>query len=68
MRRVRDNARVTISEDRRLVTVLFVDMVGFTSQTERSDPEDVREIQRAYFETVAAEIGRRAEREAGGHR
>ena len=49
---------MTISEERRLVTVLFVDMVGFTGRTESSDPEDVREIQRAYFETVAAEIER----------
>jgi class 3 adenylate cyclase len=56
----RENARVTISEERRLVTVLFVDMVGFTGRTETSDPEDVREIQRAYFETVAAEIERYA--------
>ena len=49
---------MTISEERRLVTVLFVDMVGFTGRTESSDPEEVREIQRAYFETVAAEIER----------
>ena len=49
---------MTISEERRLVTVLFVDMVGFTGRTESSDPEEVREIQRAYFETVAAEIDR----------
>ena len=46
---------MTISEERRLVTVLFVDMVGFTGRTESSDPEVVREIQRTYFETVAAE-------------
>ena len=49
---------MTISEERRLVTVLFVDMVGFTGRTETTDPEEVREIQRAYFETVAAEIDR----------
>jgi adenylate cyclase len=51
---------VAIQEDRRLVTVLFVDMVGFTSRTESSDPEEVREVQRAYFETVTAEIDRYA--------
>src|SRR4051812_34333840 len=56
----RQNARVTIPEDRRLVTVLFVDMVGFTSRTERSDPEEIRDFQRAYFESVAAEIERYA--------
>jgi adenylate cyclase len=57
---LRDNSHVTISEERRLVTVLFVDIVGFTGRTEISDPEDVRELQRAYFEIVAAEIERYA--------
>jgi adenylate cyclase len=58
---MRDNAPVTIStisEERRLVTVLFVDLVGFTSRSESADPEDVREIQRAYFASVAAEVDR----------
>jgi adenylate cyclase len=49
---------MTISEERRLVTVLFVDMVGFTSRSESADPEDVREIQRAYFDAASAEIER----------
>ena len=49
---------MTISEERRLVTVLFVDLVGFTSRSESSDPEEVRDIQRAYFEAVAAEVQR----------
>src|SRR5918995_2152586 len=33
-------------------------MVGFTRRAETTDPEEVREIQRAYFETVSAEIER----------
>ncbi len=49
---------VTISEERRLVTVLFVDLVGFTTRAESADPEEVREIQRAYFAAVSAEIER----------
>jgi adenylate cyclase len=49
---------VTISEERRLVTVLFADLVGFTSRSDASDPEEVREMQRAYFEAVAAEVQR----------
>jgi len=29
-------------EERRIVTVLFSDLVGFTARVERLDPEDVR--------------------------
>ena len=46
---------VTITDERRLVTVLFADLVGFTGRAENSDPEAVRELQRAYF----AEVTRR---------
>jgi class 3 adenylate cyclase len=52
------NAPVTIPEERRLVTVLFVDMVGFTRRSDMTDPEEVREVQRAYFASVSAEIER----------
>ena len=55
---VRHNASVTISEERRLVTVLFVDLVGFTTRAEQTDPEEVREVQRSYFSAVAAEVER----------
>jgi class 3 adenylate cyclase/tetratricopeptide (TPR) repeat protein len=37
------------SEQRKLVTVLFADLVGFTAMSEHMDPEDVREIVNAYF-------------------
>ena len=30
------------SEERRLVTVLFSDLVGFTERADRADPEDVK--------------------------
>jgi len=49
---------VTFSEERRLVTVLFVDLVGFTTRSESTDPEEVRDIQRTYFGAVAAEVER----------
>jgi adenylate cyclase len=49
---------VTLSDERRLVTVLFADLVGFTGRAESSDPEAVREIQRAYFAAVSAEVER----------
>jgi class 3 adenylate cyclase len=47
----------TVSRDeRRLVTVLFVDLVGFTSRAEQLDPEDVRAIQRPYHDRVRQEV------------
>jgi class 3 adenylate cyclase len=47
------------SEERRVVSVLFVDLVGFTSRSERLDPEDVRAFLMPYYESVRAEIERR---------
>ena len=47
---------VEAAEDRRLVTVLFADLVGFTAMSERLDPEQVQEIQQAYFEAVTKPI------------
>ena len=49
---------MTISDERRLVTVLFADMVGFSGRAESIDPEDVRELQRSYFGAVAGEVER----------
>jgi class 3 adenylate cyclase len=43
-------------EERRVVSVIFVDLVGFTSRSERLDPEDVRAILTPYHERVRAEI------------
>ncbi|MGC8959039.1 MAG: ATP-binding protein [Chloroflexia bacterium] len=37
------------SEERKRVTVLFADLVGFTSLAERMDPEEVHEVLEAYF-------------------
>ena len=44
--------------ERRLVSVLFADLVGFTSFSEGRDAEEVRELQSRYFETVREIIGR----------
>src|SRR4029453_15179368 len=44
--------------DRRPVTVLFADLSGFTTLSERLDPEDVRAFQNALFETLSAAIAR----------
>src|SRR4051794_38210402 len=43
-------------EERKIVTVLFVDVVGFTARSEQLDPEDVRAIQTPYFARVRAAV------------
>ena len=45
-------------EERKVVTVLFADLVGFTSQAERMDPEEVRAVLRPYHASVRAELER----------
>ncbi|MEV4120178.1 adenylate/guanylate cyclase domain-containing protein [Micromonospora sp. NPDC049645] len=47
-----------VPQERRVVTVLFADIVGSTALVDRLDPEDVRELQRAYFDTVAGVLHR----------
>jgi class 3 adenylate cyclase/tetratricopeptide (TPR) repeat protein len=44
--------------ERRIVTVLFADLVGFTSLSEELDPEDVSILQDRYFEVVRETVGR----------
>jgi class 3 adenylate cyclase len=43
-------------EERRIVSVVFVDLVGFTSRSEQLDPEDVRAILTPYHSTVRDEL------------
>ncbi len=43
-------------EERRVVTVLFADLVGFTSRAEGLDPEDVRAILTPYYARLRDEI------------
>ena len=44
--------------ERRLVSVLFADLVGFTSIAEQRDAEDVRELLTRYFDTARRLIER----------
>jgi len=44
--------------ERRIVTVLFCDLAGFTSLSEELDAEDVAIVQDAYFEAVRHAVGR----------
>jgi class 3 adenylate cyclase/tetratricopeptide (TPR) repeat protein len=44
--------------ERKIVSVLFADLVGFTSLSEKLDAEDVAAVQSAYFDTVRETIER----------
>src|SRR6266487_1147079 len=46
------------AEERKIVSVLFVDLVGFTATSEKTDPEDVRARLRPYHARVKQEIER----------
>src|SRR6266508_3462414 len=50
------DAAAALPEERKIVTVFFVDLVGFTARAERLDPEDVRAIQAPYFAQVREAI------------
>jgi adenylate cyclase len=54
-------ARPAARSSRRTVTVLFIDIVGFTALVDQLDPEDVWALQKDYFAVVA-----RAVRAGGG--
>jgi class 3 adenylate cyclase/tetratricopeptide (TPR) repeat protein len=45
-------------EERKVVTVLFADLVGFTARAERLDPEEVRALQAPYWERIRSELER----------
>src|SRR5690349_21368779 len=44
--------------ERKVVTVLFADLVGFTARSEQLDPEDVAAVLRPYHERLRAELER----------
>ena len=46
----------TLDAERRQLTVMFCDLVGSTDLSGKLDPEDLRDVVRAYQETAAAVI------------
>jgi hypothetical protein len=54
---VSETAPPAVSE-RRLVSVLFADLVGFTALSEHRDPEEVRELLSQYFDRSRSLIER----------
>ena len=53
----RETRNTPVSE-LRLVSVMFTDLVGFTTLSERLDPEDARELLSRYFETARQIVDR----------
>ncbi|HZD17907.1 MAG TPA: adenylate/guanylate cyclase domain-containing protein, partial [Actinomycetota bacterium] len=53
----REEPPTPVSE-RRLVSILFADLVGFTTLSEARDPEEVRELLMRYFDTARRLIAR----------
>ncbi|HXU87514.1 MAG TPA: adenylate/guanylate cyclase domain-containing protein, partial [Methylomirabilota bacterium] len=51
-------SRSALEGERKQVTVLFVDVAGFTSVSERLDPEDVHQLITRAFELILAEVHR----------
>ena len=45
-----------VGEERRIVSILFVDLVGYTSRAESLDPEDVRAFLTPYYEQVRTRL------------
>lgn len=50
------------AEERKVVTALFVDLVGFTGRAERMDVEDVRALLAPYHALVRRELEQRGGR------
>jgi class 3 adenylate cyclase/tetratricopeptide (TPR) repeat protein len=46
-------------EERKFVTILFADLVGFTSRAERMDPEDVQAVLSSYHDRLRYELSRK---------
>jgi class 3 adenylate cyclase/tetratricopeptide (TPR) repeat protein len=53
-----DVEAVDVREERKVITVVFADLVGFTERSERLDPEDVQKLLSPYLEQLRAELER----------
>ncbi len=50
------SAAATLREERKVVTVLFADLAGFTARAETLDPEDVRALLVPYYDVLTDEV------------
>ena len=51
-----EGAPASSRDERRIVSVVFVDLVGFTARAEKLDPEDVRAVLSPYHARVRNEL------------
>ncbi len=51
-----EGAPASSRDERRIVSVVFVDLVGFTGRAEKLDPEDVRAVLSPYHDLVRNEL------------
>ena len=49
-------SQATVDEERRVVTALFADIVGFTALAERRDPEEIKHLVDRAFALLTADI------------
>ena len=49
-------ATASITEERKVITALFCDLVGFTATSEGADPEDVDRMLTRYFQVARSQI------------
>ncbi|HEY5153627.1 MAG TPA: adenylate/guanylate cyclase domain-containing protein, partial [Acidimicrobiales bacterium] len=47
---------VSLSDERRVATVVFADLVGFTTLSETADPEQVKNLVDACFERLVRDV------------
>jgi hypothetical protein len=47
-----------VAEERKVVTIVFCDLVSFTAHSEVLDPEDVRALLLPYYDLLTSEIQR----------
>ena len=51
-----DQAAAPVAEERKVISVLFCDLVGFTASADEADPEDVRARLRPYHARLRHEV------------
>ena len=54
----RARSEADAERQRKVISVVFADLVGYTSRSETTDAEDVRELLEHYYQRVSAEIER----------
>jgi hypothetical protein len=54
--RLTTSAPAAVTEERKVITALFCDLVGFTATSEGADPEDVDRMLTRYFQTARSQI------------